>query len=81
MRSQLPSDATSELFTSWGESAGSISVAMQMLANDGDNEGLFRGAFMQSGGPISQKSGNVEEGMCYLALRKLSLTAFRSTVL
>ncbi|KAJ8519557.1 hypothetical protein ONZ45_g3520 [Pleurotus djamor] len=35
--------------TIWGESAGANSVAFQMLANDGDSEGLFRGAFMQSG--------------------------------
>ncbi|KZV76203.1 carotenoid ester lipase precursor [Peniophora sp. CONT] len=44
----------------WGDSAGSISVAMQMLANNGSSEGLFGGAFMQSGGPIS--TGNVEDG-------------------
>ncbi|VDC07075.1 unnamed protein product [Peniophora sp. CBMAI 1063] len=35
----------------WGESAGAISVALHMLTNNGDNEGLFRGAFMQSGSP------------------------------
>ena len=34
---------------SWGESAGAHSVAFQMVANGGDNEGLFRGAFMESG--------------------------------
>ncbi|KAG6816185.1 hypothetical protein H0H87_008012 [Tephrocybe sp. NHM501043] len=38
--------------TIWGESSGGISVALHMLANDGDNQGLFRAAFMQSGGPI-----------------------------
>ncbi|RPD56081.1 carotenoid ester lipase precursor [Lentinus tigrinus ALCF2SS1-7] len=38
--------------TIWGESAGAISVALQMLTNGGDTEGLFRGAFMQSGSPI-----------------------------
>ncbi|KAJ8454068.1 hypothetical protein ONZ45_g19450 [Pleurotus djamor] len=38
--------------TIWGESAGAISVALQMVANNGDSEGLFRGAFMQSGAPI-----------------------------
>ncbi|KAI0298090.1 Alpha/Beta hydrolase protein [Multifurca ochricompacta] len=37
--------------TIWGESAGSISVALQMLANDGNTAGLFRAAFMQSGSP------------------------------
>lgn len=28
------------------------SVALHMIANNGNNEGLFRGAFMQSGSPI-----------------------------
>lgn len=37
---------------SWGESAGAISVALQMVTNGGNTEGLFRGAFMQSGSPI-----------------------------
>ncbi|KAI0052207.1 carotenoid ester lipase precursor [Auriscalpium vulgare] len=38
--------------TIWGESAGAISVNMHMLTNGGDTEGLFRGAIMQSGGPL-----------------------------
>ena len=37
---------------SWGESAGSLSVGFHMIANGGNAEGLFRGAFMQSGSPI-----------------------------
>ena len=37
---------------SWGESAGSVAVALQMQANDGDTEGLFRAAFMESGALI-----------------------------
>ncbi|KAH9178044.1 carotenoid ester lipase precursor [Lactarius sanguifluus] len=37
--------------TIWGQSAGSISVSLQMLANGGNTEGLFRAAFMQSGSP------------------------------
>ena len=36
----------------WGESAGAISVALQMVANGGNTEGLFRAAFMESGFPI-----------------------------
>ena len=36
---------------SWGESAGADSVALQMLTNDGDTEGLFRAGIMSSGGP------------------------------
>ncbi|KAJ3551121.1 hypothetical protein NM688_g4916 [Phlebia brevispora] len=39
--------------TIWGESAGAISVGTHMIANGGDNEGLFRAAIMQSGSPIS----------------------------
>ncbi|KIK61900.1 hypothetical protein GYMLUDRAFT_243066 [Collybiopsis luxurians FD-317 M1] len=39
--------------TIWGESAGSFSVASQMLANGGNPEGLFRAAFMQSGSPVA----------------------------
>jgi len=38
--------------TIWGESAGAISVALQMLTNGGNPEGLFHGAFMESGSPI-----------------------------
>jgi len=35
----------------WGESAGAISVALQMVTNGGNTEGLFRAGFMQSGAP------------------------------
>ncbi|KIP02704.1 hypothetical protein PHLGIDRAFT_32096 [Phlebiopsis gigantea 11061_1 CR5-6] len=38
--------------TIWGESAGAISVAMQMITNRGNPEGLFHAAFMESGSPI-----------------------------
>ncbi|KAI0637477.1 carotenoid ester lipase precursor [Trametes polyzona] len=38
--------------TIWGESAGAISAALHLVANGGDTEGLFRGAFMESGSPI-----------------------------
>ena len=48
---------------SWGESAGAISVALHMLVNKGDQEGLFRGAIMQSGGPIPV--GDIEHGQHY----------------
>ncbi|KAJ7464059.1 carotenoid ester lipase precursor [Mycena latifolia] len=47
----------------WGESAGAISVSLQMLTNNGDNEGLFRGAFMESGSPIPV--GPIEHGQKY----------------
>ncbi|KAF8645416.1 hypothetical protein AX16_007831 [Volvariella volvacea WC 439] len=35
--------------TIWGESAGAMSVALHMVANNGNTEGLFRAGFMQSG--------------------------------
>lgn len=35
--------------TIWGESAGAISVGFHLIANNGNHEGLFRAAIMQSG--------------------------------
>ncbi|KAI0827830.1 carotenoid ester lipase precursor [Trametes gibbosa] len=35
----------------WGQSAGSVSVALHMLTNDGNSEGLFRAGFLESGTP------------------------------
>ncbi|KAJ7101536.1 carotenoid ester lipase precursor [Mycena belliarum] len=49
--------------TLWGESAGAISVSLQMLANGGNTEGLFRAGFMQSGSPIPV--GPIENGQKY----------------
>jgi acetylcholinesterase len=49
--------------SSWGESAGAISVALHMLTNNGNQQGLFRGAVMQSGGPIPV--GDIEHGQQY----------------
>ncbi|KAJ7710612.1 carotenoid ester lipase precursor [Mycena rosella] len=46
--------------TIWGESAGAISVSLQMLANGGDTEGLFRAGYMQSGSPVPV--GPIENG-------------------
>lgn len=48
---------------SWGESAGAISASLQMLANGGNTEGLFRGAFMESGAPIPV--GDITNGQKY----------------
>jgi acetylcholinesterase len=48
---------------SWGESAGAISVSLHMLTNNGNQEGLFRAAVMQSGGPIPV--GPIENGQQY----------------
>ncbi|KDQ62130.1 hypothetical protein JAAARDRAFT_203342 [Jaapia argillacea MUCL 33604] len=49
--------------TIWGESAGAISVALQMLTNGGNAEGLFRAAFMESGSPIPV--GDISHGQPY----------------
>ncbi|KAK0185686.1 carotenoid ester lipase precursor [Armillaria mellea] len=49
--------------TIWGESAGAISAAMHTIAYDGDTQGLFRAAFMQSGSPIPV--GDLEGGQKY----------------
>ncbi|KAH8985170.1 alpha beta-hydrolase [Lactarius akahatsu] len=49
--------------TIWGQSAGSISVSFQMLANGGNTEGLFRAAFMQSGSPTP--IGDINYGQQY----------------
>ncbi|OCH84708.1 carotenoid ester lipase precursor [Obba rivulosa] len=38
--------------TMWGANSGSISAGFQMLNNGGDSEGLFSGAWMQSGFPL-----------------------------
>ncbi|GJJ08501.1 hypothetical protein Clacol_002719 [Clathrus columnatus] len=43
----------SHLFVSWGESAGAISVGSHMVINGGNQEGLFHGAFMESGSPVA----------------------------
>ena len=48
---------------SWGESAGAISAALHMVANGGDTEGLFHGAFMHSGSPIPV--GDITNGQKY----------------
>ncbi|KAH9061817.1 alpha beta-hydrolase [Lactarius deliciosus] len=49
--------------TLWGQSAGAISVSLQMLANGGKTEGLFRAAFMQSGSPTPV--GDITNGQKY----------------
>jgi len=47
----------------WGESSGAISVSLQMLTNNGDTEGLFRTAFMNSGSVLPV--GELEGGQVY----------------
>ena len=39
--------------TIWGESAGASGVGIQLLAYGGRDDNLFRGAILQSGGPVA----------------------------
>ena len=48
---------------SWGNSSGAICVALHMLTNGGNTEGLFRAAFMQSGAAGSV--GDITNGQPY----------------
>ena len=41
-----------EKVTIWGQSAGAGSVGLQITAYDGRDDGLFRGAILESGNPI-----------------------------
>lgn len=49
--------------TIFGESAGAISVGFHLIANNGNNEGLFRAAIMESGSaiPVLDASGGQNE--------------------
>jgi acetylcholinesterase len=40
--------------TVWGESAGARSLGMQLIAYDGQFDGLFRSAIMESGSPVTK---------------------------
>nr|VWO96474.1 Carboxylic ester hydrolase (EC [Ganoderma boninense] len=48
-----------EKVTLWGPSAGAISSALHMITNNGNAEGLFRGAIMSAGSPLP--TGDIEE--------------------
>jgi acetylcholinesterase len=48
---------------SFGQSAGAMSISMQMLGFDGNTDGLFRAAFMMSGAPIAV--GDITLGQKY----------------
>ncbi|KAK7420289.1 hypothetical protein QQZ08_010489 [Neonectria magnoliae] len=40
--------------TIWGESAGARSLGMQLVAYDGQSDGLFRSVILQSGSPVAK---------------------------
>ncbi|TFK88161.1 alpha beta-hydrolase [Polyporus arcularius HHB13444] len=46
--------------TIWGESAGAISVFLQLFTNNGNSEGLFRAGIMSSG--FAVPTGDITEG-------------------
>ena len=46
--------------TIWGESAGALSVALQIMAYGGDTQGLFRNGIMASGSFFGFGQGNLE---------------------
>ncbi|KIJ12829.1 hypothetical protein PAXINDRAFT_117796 [Paxillus involutus ATCC 200175] len=49
--------------TIWGQSAGAMSVGLQMVTNGGNPDGLFRAAFMESGSPLPL--GDISLGQKY----------------
>ncbi|OCH90086.1 carotenoid ester lipase precursor [Obba rivulosa] len=66
--------------TIWGESSGALSVCFQMVSNGGNPEGLFRGAFIESGAPLPL--GNYTQGQAsYNALVDASNCATASSTL
>lgn len=52
----------SEKITFFGESAGAMSLAAHLVANDGDHEGLFRAAVAASGGPLKVDGPERQQG-------------------
>ncbi|KAF8845026.1 alpha/beta-hydrolase [Paxillus ammoniavirescens] len=49
--------------TMWGQGAGAVSASLQMLANNGSTQGLYRGAFLESGAPVP--TGHVSHGQAF----------------
>ncbi|KAG9308830.1 hypothetical protein JVU11DRAFT_11460 [Chiua virens] len=47
----------------WGQSAGGMSVAFQMVTNGGNAEGLFRAAILNSGATLPL--GDISQGQPY----------------
>ncbi|KAK3669765.1 hypothetical protein LTR78_010338 [Recurvomyces mirabilis] len=49
----------------WGESSGALSVGKQLIAYQGRNDGLFRGAIMDSGGMVEKWPYNIANATAY----------------
>ncbi|KAH6889677.1 Alpha/Beta hydrolase protein, partial [Thelonectria olida] len=56
--------------TLWGQSAGGASVGAQILAFNGRNDHLFRGAVMESGGPVALNGESALSDELYGSLLK-----------
>ncbi|KAJ1563703.1 hypothetical protein HK405_001090, partial [Cladochytrium tenue] len=60
--------------TIWGESSGALSVGKQLIAYGGRDDGLFRGAIMQSGGIVEKWPYNIANATAYTEDLYLNLT-------
>lgn len=63
--------------TIWGESSGALSVGKHLIAYSGRDDGLFRGAIMQSGSMVEKWPYNIKDPLAYTAdlYRNLTETA------
>lgn len=62
----------------WGESAGAQSIAYQMFSYEGRDDGLYRGAILESGGTVGAQV-RISDSMRSVLLQKDSDMTTRST--
>lgn len=60
--------------TIWGESSGALSVGKHLIAYGGRDDGLFRGAIMESGGMVEKWPYNVANATAYTEALYQNLT-------